>query len=118
MAVPADRTGIVLLQVSMECRWVLQLGCYVRVAGYTFVSHSGSLPESGVAGGALVAKTGMRGYSAQWCTCLSVKRAWTEKYAAAHKAHHHNSQNGQQGRYQAGNRQAAEWLLFHGSALS
>ena len=95
MAVPAGCTGGVPLQISMQRGWVLQLGCYICVTGYTLISHGGGLPESGVAGGALVAKTGMRIYSAQGYTRFRIEGAWTEEYAAAHKAHPYHYQNGQ-----------------------
>jgi hypothetical protein len=60
VAVPAGGSRVVFHQVPVQCGRIRQLGGDIRMAGHAFVSHlDGRLPESRVAGGALVAESGM-----------------------------------------------------------
>ena len=115
VAGPASHARIVLLQISVQCGWVLPLGGDICMAGHTAISHGCRLPERHMAGGAFAAKVGMGRYSTQRCSSLGVKRTRTKEGATAHEAHHNHDQDSQQGYDKAGSGQAAKRLLFYHS---
>lgn len=118
VAVPANQSGIILMQISVQCSDVSPLHGDIFMTGHAPVGHTGLVPERRMTAATLVAKLCMRGHTPQRSSTPGVEWTRVEEDAAGHQPNAGNYENGHCCGDASGSGQESNPLLFHLSPLS